>query len=120
MSAQQLALALVQSLDDDALDALALALAPRLRAILSADLDDDQWLTTKDAADHLGITVKALHHRAAAGSIPCHRDSDEKGAKLWFLRSELDQWRRGEYKCPQPLMQRRPGGAPTPRARHRR
>jgi hypothetical protein len=56
---------------------------------------DDGWLDAKGAAAYLGVTVKALHHRTADGSIPCHRDSPGKGAKTWFLKGELDHWRRG-------------------------
>lgn len=83
--------ALITRLPDSALDVLAERLASRMPAAAP-----DGWLTTKQAADYLGLSEKALYHRTAEGSIPCHRDSEEKGAKLWFRRSELDRWRRGE------------------------
>jgi hypothetical protein len=71
-------------------------LAARLRPYLApAEPADDGWLDAKGAAAYLGLTVKALHHRTADGSIPCHRDSDAKGAKAWFSKAELDRWRRG-------------------------
>ena len=87
-----LAQALLAELTQDDLAELARRLAPFLPPPAPVA---DGWLDTKQAAAYLGLTVKALHHRTAAGDIPCHRDSDEKGSKLWFARSELDQWRRG-------------------------
>ena len=87
-----LAQALLAELTQDDLAELAERLRPFLVAAAPVD---DGWLDTKQAAVYLGLSVKALHHRTADGSIPCHRDSDAKGAKAWFLRSELDQWRRG-------------------------
>jgi hypothetical protein len=87
-----LAQALIAELTPDDLAELAERLRPYLAPASPAE---DGWLDTKQAALYLGLTVKALHHRTADGSIPCHRDSDAKGAKAWFLKSELDRWRRG-------------------------
>jgi excisionase family DNA binding protein len=53
------------------------------------------WLTTKQAADYLGLTTRAIHHYTAAQAIPFEQDTP--GGKCWFLKSELDGWRRGEH-----------------------
>lgn len=86
-----LADALLDALDDAALDRLALLLAPRLEGRL-VDRDDDRWLGARDAAAYLGLTVNALHKLTAARLIPFSQDAP--GGKCWFLRSELDGWRR--------------------------
>jgi excisionase family DNA binding protein len=92
-----LGIALVDALDDDALERLARRLGPRLLEIVGADLmrsnDGDRWLTTKDAAAYLGLSVNALHKLTAARQVPFAQDTT--GGKCWFLRSELDAWRRG-------------------------
>jgi hypothetical protein len=96
---QPLAAALVDALDDEALDQLAARLAPRLEARLGRQ-HEDEWFDAKGAAAYLGISLHALHRqttreaRSKPGAIPCHQDV--AGGKLWFLRSELDEWRRGE------------------------
>jgi hypothetical protein len=94
-----LAVALVDALDDAALDTLADRLAPLLAERLG-EQRDDEWMDARGAARYLGLTLSALHRlttreaRAKPGGIPAHQDMP--GARLWFLRSELDQWRRGE------------------------
>jgi excisionase family DNA binding protein len=90
-----LASALVNALDEGALDALAERLAPRLaaRAVREAATtpSDDGWLTTRQAADYLGLTRTALHRHTAERSIPFQQDCP--GGKCWFKRSSLDAWR---------------------------
>lgn len=88
-SGLRLAAALVETLDDDALDALADRLAPRLAGRLerAGDLGEDGWLDAKAAAAYLGLSVHALHRLTAERRIPLHQDAP--GAKLWFRRSEL-------------------------------
>lgn len=95
MSPPSLAAALVAELDEAALDVLAERLAPRLagRLTTSAPLDDG-WLDARGAADYLSMTATALHKLTAARAIPFEQDAP--GCKLWFKRSELDAWRRGE------------------------
>jgi hypothetical protein len=90
-----IAAALLNDLGPEHLAVLAERLAPYLTTAAPAE---DEWMDTKEAAAYLGLTVKALHHKTAAGLIPCHRESDAKGAKCWFLKSELDAWRRGELR----------------------
>jgi excisionase family DNA binding protein len=86
-----LAAALIAQLDDHALADLAARLAPFLPQPEPAD--QDRWLTTRQAAEYLGITPNALHKLTAARAIPFEQDGP--GAKCWFRRSELDAWRRG-------------------------
>ena len=85
-----LALAVVDALDDAGLELLAERLAPYLP---QPKVHEDRWLSTADAAAYLGLTRNALHKLTAARAIPFAQD--RAGGKLWFLRSELDAWRRG-------------------------
>jgi hypothetical protein len=71
--------------------------AERAAEIVVAQLggrDDDRWFDTRAAAAYLGLTANALHKLSAARAIPFHQDTP--GGKLWFKRSELDAWRRGQ------------------------
>jgi len=91
----ELAAALVASLDDPALDALADRLAPKLaERLVAREQAPDEWLTSKQAAAYVGISVNALHKHTSARMIPFVQDGP--GCKMWFKRSELDAWRRGE------------------------
>jgi hypothetical protein len=65
-------------------------LVARLNATHS---DGESWMNAKAAAAYLGSTVTALHKLTAARLIPFHQDGP--GCKLWFKRSELDEWRVG-------------------------
>jgi excisionase family DNA binding protein len=87
----ELAGALIAQLDDDSLAELAMRLAPFLPQ--SEAHDKDRWLSTRQAAQYLGITPNALHKLTAARAVPFRQESP--GAKCWFRRSELDAWRRG-------------------------
>jgi hypothetical protein len=97
MSSVNLAAAVVDVLDDDALDVLAAKLAPRLVGRLpeTAPLEDG-WLDSKQAAAYLGITTSSLWKHSAALEIPFAQDGP--GCKLWFKRSQLDAWREGAWK----------------------
>lgn len=71
------------------------AVAERVAALLGDQhaAQSDRWMSTKDAAVYLGLTPNALHKLTAARSIPFAQDTP--GGKCWFLRSDLDAWRRG-------------------------
>jgi excisionase family DNA binding protein len=87
--------ALVDAVDDVALDKLADRLAPKLAARLAArEQPSDEWMRSSKAAAYLGISVNALHKLTAARAIPFEQEGP--GCKMWFKRSELDAWRRGE------------------------
>jgi len=51
----------------------------------------DGWLDTKRAAEHLGVSVHALHRLVADRRVPYHQE--RPGARCWFRRAELDAWR---------------------------
>lgn len=89
--------ALIAELDDDDLDRLTERLAPRLASrITPAQPTEDSWLSTRGAAAHLGLTVPAIHKLTAARAIPFEQDGP--GCRCWFLRSDLDAWRRGQTR----------------------
>jgi hypothetical protein len=87
-----LAGAIVASLDDSALDALADLLAPKLEQRLKPAVADDGWLDAKRAAAYVGLSMNALHKLTAERAIPFEQEGP--GCKMWFKRSELDAWRR--------------------------
>jgi hypothetical protein len=71
-------------------------LAERLRPFLESaePAPVDRWLTTREAAGHLGISVHALHKLTAARAIAFEQSAP--GAKCWFRQRDLDAYRRGE------------------------
>ena len=107
MSDPRLSTALVESLDDVALQRLAERLLPYIDRRTRAS--EDRWLSAKDAAAHLGLSVHALHKLSAAREVPFEQDGP--GCKLWFRRSDLDRWRQRGGPAPRksastPLPQR--------------
>jgi excisionase family DNA binding protein len=87
-----LARALLDELGPDDLAELAARLAPFLPA--PEDPAPDGWLSTREAASHLGISVNALHKLTAARAI--RFEQAKPGGRCWFRRSDLDAWRAGE------------------------
>jgi len=85
--------ALLTELDDDALDALAERLAPRLEARLarSSQPDADRWMTTAEAARYLGLTRKRIYDLTSMRALePDGRD----GRTPLFRRDTLDAYVR--------------------------
>jgi excisionase family DNA binding protein len=79
-------------LDIDDLDQLAERVADLVVARLRADeKSPDRWLDSKEAADHLGISLHALRHLTARRALPFAQDAP--GSKMFFRASELDAWR---------------------------
>jgi len=99
VSASPIGRSLVAALDDDALAALAVKLAPLLLKHLPVPVVDS-WIDAKQAAAYLGITPSSLWKLTAARQIPFAQDGP--GRKCWFRRSELDLWREGAWKRPRP------------------
>ncbi len=97
--ASELATALLASPDtrDAVRSALTLALAdPAIATDIAGRLGEreDGWLDVPRAARYLGISPARLHHLVADGDLVRHQSRE--GAKLWFLKSELDAYRRGD------------------------
>lgn len=63
--------------------------AARFVAPRGASVDD--WLDTRRAAEYLGIGRDSLRRLAAERAIPTEQAG--AGCKLYFRRSDLDQWR---------------------------
>lgn len=89
--------------DPEALAELAHALAGYL-LVASRD-EDDGWLDARAASEYLGLPLSgpnrrphALHKLTAARAIEFEQDC--KGGRLWFKRSALDAYRRGERRRP--------------------
>jgi hypothetical protein len=89
-----LARALLDALDDDALDALAERLAPRI----TGKPIEDGWLRgAEKIAFYIDCPASRVYALASAGRIPVHRD----GSALIARKSELDVWvRDGGAKRP--------------------
>ena len=73
-------------------------LAADLAAVLRPHLQHEQsaavgWMTSREAAAYLGLTLAALHRFTAARAVPFQQDTP--GGKCWFSRADLDAWRRG-------------------------
>lgn len=86
--------AILAELDDSDLNSLAARLAPRMPGHQPQREDPDRWLNTREAADYLGLPVSTLHKLTAARQVPFEQDC--VGGKCWFLRSDLEAWRRGQ------------------------
>lgn len=90
-----LARAVLDALDDDALDHLAEQLAPRIAERLAAHQPDEAgWMTTTEAAGYLGRSTTALHKLTAARALPFEQASP--GARCYFRRADLDDWMRSQ------------------------
>jgi len=83
-----LATALLAELNDDALDALAEALFPRLAAKFGAHEGSTPWLSTEDAARHLACSRDRLYDLVQLGKLKPRRD----GRRLLFKLADLDAY----------------------------
>ena len=88
-----LAEALLDSLDDLALERLAERMRPHLRA----EPEEDGFFDVKSAASFLDCPSSRIYALVSARRIPHHRD----GSRLLFDRGELRTWvRNGGAKRP--------------------
>jgi excisionase family DNA binding protein len=53
--------------------------------------DSAEWLDSRSAAKYLGVHRDTLRKLAAERAIPVYQDG--RGCKLFFRRSDLDEWR---------------------------
>jgi excisionase family DNA binding protein len=87
----------IVALESNELDHYAATLAPLLDRlnVRSAGRAPaaDGWMSTRQAAEHLGISMHAIHRLTAAREVPFSQDGP--GCRCWFRRSELDRWRQG-------------------------
>jgi excisionase family DNA binding protein len=90
----------------DLLDALAERVADRVLLGLAQPSEriEDRWLTTREAAKHVGMHPDNLRKLAAARVIPSEQDAP--GCTHHFRLSELDRWRESGGPC-------RPSAAPV-------
>jgi excisionase family DNA binding protein len=88
-------LQIVLTLTDEQLDQITALVSERVVGLLAhqAQAPADDWLTTKQAAAHLGMTPNALHKLTSARTI--RFTQDRPGSRCWFRRSDLDAWREG-------------------------
>lgn len=84
---------LLDALADRVADALEGRVADRVLSGLAQPSEriEDRWLTTRDAAQHLGMHTDTLRKLAAARKIP--HEQEGRGCALYFQRSALDRWR---------------------------
>lgn len=64
----------------------------------TASRSGDRWLDSREAADHLGLSLHALRHLVARRAVPFVQD--RPGAKVFFKVSELDAWRASHAREP--------------------
>lgn len=86
---------LANAASDAALEDFVARLEPVLRDRLFREPRNvsGRWLSTAKAAEHLAISVAALHKLTAARALPFEQAGP--GCKCWFRPEDLDEWRRG-------------------------
>ena len=83
-----LAAAIVEALDDRALDELADRLAPRLANRLGQSDDTKPWFNAEDAARYLACSRERLYDLVQLRRLEPRRD----GRRLLFRRTDLDAY----------------------------
>jgi len=68
------------------------AVIERLQPVLAGACPDaDGWLDSKQAAEHLGVSVDALHRLTAARRVAFSQSAP--GGPCYFRRADLDAYR---------------------------
>lgn len=80
------------------IDGLIAQLADRVAAMVVKQLSRidepaDEWLDSRHAAEYLGVHRDTLRKLAAERAIASEQDGP--GCKLYFRRTDLDDWRHG-------------------------
>jgi excisionase family DNA binding protein len=71
---------------------LADLVAERVAARLAAPAGEaDEWLDTRAASEYLGVHRDTVRRLAAERTVPSEQEGP--GCKLFFRRSDLDEWR---------------------------
>ena len=101
------------TLDPQDVEAIAVALAPRVAALLRAAPDHQRGLSVKEAAEHAGVSVSAIRRAYRTGDLPVYQPGG--CGSYQFLEADIDAWRL------RPVAPRRkrppPAAAPAPRRR---
>jgi excisionase family DNA binding protein len=77
------------------------AIAQRVASLLDevqAGGAEDRWLTTQEAATHLGVAPRTLRLLIARRAIPYSQE--RPGARVFLLASDLDRWRADQSREP--------------------
>jgi predicted DNA-binding transcriptional regulator AlpA len=83
----------------DGIEPLLALVDERVEQKLAAlDVTADRPLDSAAAAAFLGVSRRRIHDLVNEGKLP--RRSDGPGCKLWFLKSDLDAYTRGELTKP--------------------
>ena len=61
--------------------------SPEIEQTRSFKTEYKKWLTSSEAADYLGISVKSLHNKVSRGEIPYYKLQSSNR----YLISELDE-----------------------------
>jgi excisionase family DNA binding protein len=80
--------ALIESLDPEDLAELAVRLIPLIRPQPVQDRPKE-WLSSREAAEHLGVSVATVARMVADGRLRARRDHPK--GRLYFRRTELEQ-----------------------------
>jgi excisionase family DNA binding protein len=82
-----------QAVVDDLITAIAERIADAVVARIGHAPDlAPEWLDSRGAAEYLGLHPDTIRKLAAERAIPAEQDGP--GCKLFFLRQDLDEWRR--------------------------
>jgi len=89
-----LAAALIEALDEAALDRLAEKLGPRLAGSLAAGAgpEPDRWLTTREAAERAGVHVQTIYRAVRTGSLAARRPGGATTGPLRIDPADLAAW----------------------------
>ena len=102
----------VHAVFDELVDMLAERVAAGVQARLAVrSAEESPWLTTRAAAEHLGMHPDTLRRLAAERTIPSEQDGP--GCALYFRRSELDAWRESGGTRRRTIRSQGPKGLPA-------